>query len=83
MRLDHLLSKEGMSRELSYYCVIRERMAGELLVAMRSGGTPVPIPNTTVKTGTAEGTALETVWENRWPPDQKKKARHREPADAP
>ena len=46
-------------------------MAGELLVAMRSGGTPVPIPNTTVKTGTAEGTALETVWENRWPPDQK------------
>ena len=49
-------------------------MAGELLVAMRSGGTPVPIPNTTVKTGTAEGTALETVWENRWPPDQKKES---------
>ena len=36
--------------------------------------TPVPIPNTTVKTQAADGTALETVWESRWPPDQKKKA---------
>ena len=34
--------------------------------------TPVPIPNTTVKTQAADGTALETVWESRWPPDQKK-----------
>ncbi len=39
------------------------------LAAMRSGGTPVPIPNTTVKTGTADGTVLETVWESRWLPD--------------
>ena len=31
--------------------------------------TPVPIPNTTVKTQAADGTALETVWESRWPPD--------------
>ena len=37
------------------------------------GDTPVPIPNTTVKTQTADGTALETVWESRWPPDQKEK----------
>ena len=35
--------------------------------------TPVPIPNTTVKTQAADGTALETVWESRWPPDQKRK----------
>ena len=35
---------------------------------MRLGVTPVPIPNTMVKTQTAEGTALETVWESRWPP---------------
>ena len=35
------------------------------------GETPVPIPNTTVKTQTADGTALETMWESRWPPDQK------------
>ena len=35
--------------------------------------TPVPIPNTTVKTQAADGTALETMWESRWPPDQKEK----------
>ena len=35
--------------------------------------TPVPIPNTMVKTQAADGTALETVWESRWSPDQKKK----------
>ena len=43
-----------------------------LPVAMRLGDTPVPIPNTTVKTQEADGTALETVWESRWAPDQKK-----------
>ena len=43
------------------------------LVAMRLGDTPVPIPNTTVKTQAADGTALETVWESRWPPDYKRK----------
>ena len=41
----------------------------KLLAAMRSGETPVPIPNTTVKTGTADGTMLETAWESRWLPD--------------
>ena len=45
------------------------------LVAMRLWETPVPIPNTTVKTQAADGTALETVWESRWPPDQKEKNR--------
>ena len=42
-------------------------------VAMRFGVTPVPIPNTTVKTKTAESTILATVWEDRWLPDYKKK----------
>ena len=37
------------------------------------GDTPVPIPNTMVKTQAADGTALETVWESRWPPDLKKR----------
>ena len=37
--------------------------------------TPVPIPNTMVKTQAADGTALETVWESRWPPDQKGKVK--------
>ena len=36
---------------------------------MRLGDTPVPIPNTTVKTQEADGTALETVWESRWLPE--------------
>ena len=40
-----------------------------LLVAMRLWETPVPIPNTTVKTQAADGTALETMWESRWAPD--------------
>ena len=39
---------------------------------MRLGVTPVPIPNTTVKTKTAESTILVTVWEDRWLPDHKK-----------
>ena len=38
-------------------------------VAMRYGVTPVPIPNTTVKTIAAESTILATVWEDRWLPD--------------
>ena len=35
--------------------------------------TPVPIPNTTVKTQAADGTMLETAWESRWLPDYKKR----------
>ena len=42
-------------------------------VAMRLGETPVPIPNTMVKTQAADGTILETIWESRWLPDYKKK----------
>ena len=40
-----------------------------ILVAMRLGETPVPIPNTMVKTQEADGTMLETAWESRWLPD--------------
>ena len=73
MRLDHLLSK-GKSRGV-HCCWSAERLepcgaekggARDPGVAMRAGDTPVPIPNTTVKAGTADGTALETVWESRW-----------------
>ena len=35
---------------------------------MRLGDTPVPIPNTMVKTQAADGTLLETVRESRWMP---------------
>ena len=48
----------------------------ELLVVMRLGVTPVPIPNTMVKTQAADGTALETVWESRWLPTQTRKPRN-------
>ena len=77
MRLDHLLSKE-MSRGFIYCLVFKSRKLEEnkiFPVAMRLGDTPVPIPNTTVKTQSADGTALETVWESRWAPDQKENNR--------
>ena len=41
-----------------------------LLVAMRLGETPVPIPNTMVKPQAADDTVLETVWESRRLPEQ-------------
>ena len=44
------------------------------------GETPVPIPNTMVKPQAADGTALVTVWESRWPPNQKKKAKMETPS---
>ena len=43
-----------------------------ILVPMRLGVTPVPIPNTMVKTQAADDTALETMWESRWVPGHKK-----------
>ena len=43
------------------------------LVAMRRRDTPVPIPNTKVKTPAADGTVLETVRESRWLPEYKGK----------
>ena len=45
----------------------------QFLVAMRLGVTPVPIPNTMVKTQAADGTLLETARESRWLPDCKKR----------
>ena len=41
----------------------------EVLVVMRFGETPVPIPNTRGKTEAADGTMLETAWESRWLPE--------------
>ena len=46
------------------------------------GETPVPIPNTMVKTQAADGTALETMWESRWPPNLKKKKAQTDPPSA-
>ena len=72
MRLDHLLSREEEVRK----CVLLFRYQGDtekILVAMRLWGTPVPIPNTTVKTEAADDTMLETAWESRWLPGTPKK----------
>ena len=71
MRLDHLLSKEEEVRVL--YTVQVSRETKEILVPMRPWETPVPIPNTTVKTWAAENTMLETAWEDRWVPGSIKK----------
>ena len=71
MRLDHLLSKEEEVRVL--YTVQFSRRTKRILVPMRPRDTPVPIPNTTVKTWAAENTTLETMWEDRWVPGSKKK----------
>ena len=43
-------------------------LKSKLPVSMRLGDTPVPIPNTMVKTQSADGTIPETVWESRWMP---------------
>ena len=67
MRLDHLLSKEEEVRVL--YTVQVSRETKKILVSMRFGDTPVPIPNTTVKTSTADSTMRVTAWEGRWLPD--------------
>ena len=37
--------------------------------SLRLWDTPVPIPNTMVKTQAADGTLLETVRESRWMPE--------------
>ena len=43
----------------------------EFPVAMRLWETPVPIPNTTVKTQAADDTWLETARESKWLPETK------------
>ena len=67
MRLDHLLSKE--KEEVRVVMLLSfQGKAKYLLVVMRLWETPVPIPNTMVKTQEADGTMLETAWESRWLP---------------
>ena len=50
-----------------YVCALAK--ATKILVAMRLWGTPVPIPNTKVKTQAADGTLPGTARESRWLPD--------------
>ena len=66
----------SFQRRIFFACVLRtdNRI---FPVAMRLGDTPVPIPNTMVKTQAADGTMLETAWESRWLPESKEKKRKR------
>ena len=61
--------KATFSESWSVHSQIFEKIVHSCLVLMRLGETPVPIPNTTVKRKTAEGTMLVTAWENRRAPD--------------
>ena len=55
---------------MSFYSVLKVwKDTGSFPVAMRLWDTPVPIPNTTVKTQAADDTWLATAWENKWLPD--------------
>ena len=65
MRLDHLLSK----RKSRGCFTVEFSRTHTVLVVMRLGVTPVPIPNTMVKTQAADGTTLATVWESRRLPE--------------
>ena len=62
-----------IAKEIEDFRAMSDRRARErtqkFSVAMRLGVTPVPIPNTMVKTQAADGTALVTVWESRWLPN--------------
>ena len=79
MRLDHLLSKRKSRGCIAVWllrvlCIDMRCKSFHIkcLVAMRQGETPIPIPNMTVKTLSADGTMLETAWESRRPPEQKR-----------
>ena len=55
--------------EITKKFLIPSKELEAILVPMRLGVTPVPIPNTMVKTQAADDTILETIWESRWVPD--------------
>ena len=59
-------------RGITKSSMFRQKNVRAILVPMRLGVTPVPIPNTMVKTQAADDTALETMWESRWVPGIKK-----------
>ena len=66
----------SFQRRISFACVLTtdNRI---FPVAMRLGDTPVPIPNTMVKTQAADGTMLETALESRWLPESKKEKKRK------
>ena len=71
MRLDHLLSMEiWFKTSAVWFSGIIKDPKG-FPVVMRLWETPVPMPNTTVKTQAADDTWLETARESKWLPGSK------------
>ena len=68
-----MMSIVQLSRDNEKEFLIPSKELRAILVPMRLGVTPVPIPNTMVKTQAADDTALETMWESRWVPGYKKR----------
>ena len=62
-----------LGHKLFYLCPL---VAGSVFFSLNVFGgnsgevTPVPIPNTEVKLFSADGTAWETAWESRTPPNK-------------
>ena len=63
-----MMSIVQLSRDNREEFLIPSKELRTILVPMRLGVTPVPIPNTMVKAQAADDTALETLWESRWVP---------------
>ena len=69
MYLENFTQIKIYQKKQIFLNISSSRSENTLSVAMRSGVTPVPIPNTMVKTWAADDTMLETAWESRWLPD--------------
>ena len=57
---------------LEINCLVLKDSMSKFPVVMRLWDTPVPIPNTKVKTQSADDTWLETARESRWLPGSNK-----------
>ncbi len=71
MRLDHLLSKEEMLSFVWNNPTKTEERSREFLLLSIVGLSS----NLNLLVASADGTALETVWESRWPPNHKKETK--------
>ena len=54
---------------LEVNCLVLKDSMSKFPVVMRLWDTPVPIPNTKVKTQSADDTWLETARESKWLPE--------------
>ena len=69
--LPHARARSGVLEGARQHIRTTEQVSG----GNCGGETPVPIPNTEVKTASADGTWGETPWESRSPPDFRQRPR--------